>query len=277
MPARLGNFGNRLPAAMAMLAILHCSVAVAEVSDQPFGRTFSISAGAFITNHDTNIRLDTEDRQGTVVNLEDDLGLDSTTNIFRASAHWRFADRHRLHVGTFDLSQTGARTLSRDLNIEDETFSINESVFTDWKMQLVELGYSYRIRGNERTQWWLDFAFFVQDTAVTVQETATGGDVSSEDVVLPLPKFGISVDHAFNTRWIGHAGIDVFKLEIGDVGGSLVDFRATLDYRITDNFSVGAGWHLINVTVNLDRPVSGWQGRLDWETRGLMAYGRLIW
>ena len=262
---------------MAILAVSTCSVAMAEISSQPFDKKFSISAGAFVTDHDTNIRLDTDAGHGTVVNLEDDLGLDATTNIFRADASWRFADRHKAHLGVFDLSQTGSRTLDRDLIIDGETFSVNEEVLTDWKMKLIEVGYSYRIRGDERTQWWVDVAFFIQDTAITVAETASGGDVATEDVVLPLPKFGASVDHAFSERWIGHAGIDVFKLEVGDVGGSLVDLRATLDYRFTDNFSIGAGWHLINVTVDLDKSVSGWQGRFDWETRGLMLYGRLVW
>ncbi len=259
------------------LAVSPFSLALADVSGHPFDQKFSFSAGAFVTNHDTNIRLDSDAGFGTAVNLEDDLGLDATTNIFRAEATWRFAKRHKAYLGIFDLSQKGARTLDQDLIIDGETYLNGESVLTDWKMRLIELGYSYRIRGDERTQWWFNVAFFIQDTAIVVQETAFGGDVSSEDVVLPLPKFGVGVDHAFSDRWIGHAGLDVFKLEVGDVGGSLVDLRATLDYRFTDNFSIGGGWHLINVTVDLNRPVSGWQGRFDWETRGLMLFGRLVW
>jgi len=262
---------------VALSAALIFSEASAEVSDKPFENRFSFSAGAFVTDHDTKIRLDSDMGLGTVVNLENDLGLDATTDIFRIEASWRFAERHNISVGIFDLSQDGSRTVDQEFIIEGETFSVGESVLTDWKMRLVELGYSYRIRGNERTQWWLDIAFFIQDTAITVAETATGGDVASEDVVLPLPKFGVAVDHAFSNRWIGHAGLDLFKLEVGDVGGSLIDLRATLDYRFTDNFSVGAGWHWIKVTVDLDRPVSGWKGRINWDTRGLMLYGRLVW
>ena len=87
----------------------------------------------------------------------------------------------------------------------------------------------------------------------------------------------MAVDHAFSKRWIGRAGADFFKLEVGDYAGSLIDVRATLDYRFTDNLSVGAGWHWIKVTVDLNKPVSGWKGRFDWDTRGLMLYGRLVW
>ena len=229
------------------------------------------------SDHDTNVRLDSDVGLGAVVNLEDDLGLDATTDIFRIDAAWRFADRHKVHFGIFDLSQIGSRTLDRELIIDGETYSVGESVLTDWKMRLIELGYSYRIRSNERTQWWMNVGFFVQDTEITVAETASGGDAATEDVVLPLPKIGIEVDHAFSNRWIGHAGADIFKLEVGDVGGSLVDLRVTLDYRFTDNFSMGAGLHWIDVTVDLNRPVSGWKGRFDWNTRGLMLYGRLMW
>jgi hypothetical protein len=275
MPARLRNSTECI--LIAVLAVSPFSLAVADVSGQPFDKRFSVSAGAFVTDHDTNIRLDTDAGLGTVVNLEDDLGLDATTNILRVEAAWRFAERHRAYFGIFDLSQTGTRTLDRDLIIDGETYSPGEAVLTDWKMQLIELGYSYRIRGNERTQWWVDVAFFIQDTAIIVQETASGGDVSSEDVVLPLPKIGVGVDHAFSDRWIGHAGADFFKLKVGDVGGSLVDLRATLDYRFTDNLSIGAGLHWIDITVDLNRPVSGWQGQFDWNTLGMMVYGKLWW
>ena len=250
---------------------------LAEDFGHPLDKKFFVSAGVFITDHDTRVRLDTDAGPGTEVSLENDLGLDATTNIARVEMAWRFAKRHKAHFGVFDLSQTGTRALDRDLVVDGDTYSVNEVVLTDWKMQLFELGYSYRIRGNERTQWWLNVGFFIQDTAITVAETATGGDVSSEDVVLPLPKFGLAVGHVFNEHWFGHAGVDVFKLEIGDVGGSLVDLRVTLDYRFTEYFSVGAGWHLINVAVDLDRSVSGWQGRFNWETHGLMLYGRLMW
>jgi len=262
---------------MAMLFASPFGIAMADLSGQPFDRKFSLSAGAFITDHDTNIRLDSDAGLGAVVNLEDDLGLDATTNIFRADAVWQFGDRHRAQLGIFDLSQSGNKTLDRELTIDGVTYSVGAKVLTDWKMQLIELGYSYRIRGNARTQWWVNVAFFVQDTAITVAETARGGDVATEDVVLPLPKIGVAVDHAFSNRWIGHAGADVFKLEVGDVGGSLVDLRATLDYRFTDNFSIGAGLHWIDVNVQLNRPVSGWKGLFEWDTRGIMLYGKLMW
>jgi hypothetical protein len=267
--------------AICVLAVIcglsPCGPASAEIFDAPFDKRFSFAAGAFITYHDTRIRLDTDAGPGTEVSLENDMGLDATTNIMRVDAAWRFSERHKLLFGFFDLSQTGSKTLDLDLVINGDTYLEGESILTDWKMQLLELGYSYRIRGNKRTQWWLNAGFFVQDTEIAVAETATGGNVSSEDVVLPLPKIGLGVDHVFNEHWFGHAGVDVFKLEIGDVDGSLVDFRVTLDYLFTESFSVGAGWHLINLAVDLDKSVSGWQGRFDWETRGLMLYGRLIW
>lgn len=263
--------------AVSVVATSSCCVALADATQSPFGEKYSFSAGGFFTDHDTNIRLDTEAGRGTLVNLEDNLGLDATTDVLRVNGAWRFADRHKMHLGLFDLSQSGSRTLETELTIDGQVFEVNEVVATDWKMRLLELGYSYRIRGDARFQWWFNVAFFVQDTAINVTETATGGDTSSEDVILPLPKFGTAIDYAFTDRWIGHAGIDVFKLEIGDYAGSLVDFRATLDYRLTQNVSLGAGWHLIDVIVDLDRSVSGWRGRFDWQTRGFLLYGRLVW
>ena len=254
-----------------------CGVAAADVAREPFDARFSLSVGAFLTDHDTNIRLDSEAGPGTLVNLEDDLGLDSTTNILRADGVWQFADRHRAHFSTFDLSQEGSRTLDSDLIIDGDMYSIGETVVTDWTMRLFEIGYSYQILGSQRIQWWFNVAAFIQDTSITVEETSSGGDVSTEDVVLPLPKLGTTVEYAFTRRWIGRVGLDVFKLEIDDVGGSLVDFRTTLDYRLTDHFSLGVGWQFIDIEVDLDKAKSGWQGQLDWETHGWMVYASMEW
>jgi hypothetical protein len=236
---------------------------------------FAYPALSPATNHTTKIRLDTDAGLGTVVTLEEDLGLDATTNVARIDGSWRFAERHRLNVSIFDLSQDGKRTLDRELIIDGEEFSIGEAVATDWKMRLYELGYSYSLVRGERTEWWINAGIFLQDTALTVEETGSGSDHASEDIVVPLPKFGTSVAHAFSNRWVGRIGIDIFKLSISDYAASLVDLRTTLDYRFTDSFSVGAGWHLIDVTVDIDR--SGWRGRFDWRTTGIMLYGRLLW
>lgn len=261
----------------SLLTALIGDVAAADVTREPFNSKYSLSVGGFFTDHDTNIRLDSSAGPGTVVNLENDLGLDSTTNVFRVDGVWRFADRHRAHFAIFDLSQAGLRVLDKNLVIEGVLYSVGEAVVTDWKMRLIEVGYSYRMLDRQKFKWWFNVAAFVQDTRITVDEIGTGGSVASEDVVLPLPKLGSMIEYEFTKRWIGRAGLDVLKLEINDVDGKLIDLRATLDYRFTDNFSLGVGWHLINLAVDLDRSVSGWQGRFDWETHGLMLYGRLIW
>lgn len=260
-----------------LLATSMAGVAAADVTRGPFDARFSLSVGGFFTDHDTSIRLDTTAGPGTFINLEDDLGLDSTTQILRIDGFWHFAARHRAHFATFDLSQQGIRTLDKDILIDGELFSVGETVATDWDLILYEIGYSYLLVGRPRFQWWFNVAAFIQDTSITVAETVTGGDFSTEDVVLPLPKLGTIVEYAFTNRWIGRAGVDIFKLEIGDVGGSLLDFRMTLDYRFTDRFSLGVGWHWIDIEVDLDKSVSGWRGRLDWETHGLMFYGSLDW
>ena len=68
-----------------------CSTTLAEDFGQPLDKKFSVSVGAFITDHDTRIRLDTDAGPGTEVSLENDLGLDATTNIMRFDAAWRFS------------------------------------------------------------------------------------------------------------------------------------------------------------------------------------------
>ena len=51
---------------------------------------FSVSLGAFITTRDTDTRLDSNTLgKGTTINLEEDLGLDTSDSVFRLDSHYR--------------------------------------------------------------------------------------------------------------------------------------------------------------------------------------------
>ncbi|HEU4618951.1 MAG TPA: hypothetical protein VFV10_13000 [Gammaproteobacteria bacterium] len=97
------RFATILAAAGALGSLPLCGLA------QPNERTerASIQLGAFITDHKATARLDSGAGRGTDVDLENDLGLDSTTSVARLGGHFWFRPRGRLDAAVFDLSRTG--------------------------------------------------------------------------------------------------------------------------------------------------------------------------
>ena len=76
----------------------------------------SILFGAFITDRDSSTRLDSDSGEGTDLDLEDDLGLESSTSVARLGGYFWLGRRHRIDARAnpfmtrrFDRSDSGLR------------------------------------------------------------------------------------------------------------------------------------------------------------------------
>ena len=111
---------------------------------------FSISLGAFITDRDTDTRLDSDVLgKGTVIDFEDDLGLDSSDTVFRIDGHYRFGQKHRINFSVFDLSRDSSTTVQREIQFGDEVFSINTVIKADFDLNIYQLAYTYSFLWRE--------------------------------------------------------------------------------------------------------------------------------
>ena len=74
----------------------------------------AILLGSFITDRDTETRLDSDAGDGTDLDLEDDLGFETSTNVLRVGGYYWFGKRSRVDVAYFDLSRDASkRTAAR--------------------------------------------------------------------------------------------------------------------------------------------------------------------
>ena len=84
-----------LLALVLSMLTLSASFAAAQSVD---GDRFSLSLGIFLTDRDSETQLDGTTVDGTITDLESDLGLDTSDNVFRIDGYYRLSDRHRLDV-----------------------------------------------------------------------------------------------------------------------------------------------------------------------------------
>jgi len=88
------------------------SPAKAETEDE---EKFSISVGLFVTSRDSKTRLDAQGNSmdGTTVDVEGELGLDTSDSVFRVDGYYKFNEKHRINFSWFDLSRTGSKQTQR--------------------------------------------------------------------------------------------------------------------------------------------------------------------
>ena len=86
------------------------------VKDSPWEK-FSFNLGAFFSTSSTDLRFGSG--VGVSIDVEDLLGLDSTSSVFRLDSYWRFSDnrRHRVDFSWFSYNRSGTRTIDENITI----------------------------------------------------------------------------------------------------------------------------------------------------------------
>jgi hypothetical protein len=87
--------------------------------------------GAFITDRATSARLDSGQGSGSDISFEDDLGLESSTSVFRFGGYYWFTPRQRFDFSVFDLSRDASRRIDETIDFGDQTFLINTVVMSE--------------------------------------------------------------------------------------------------------------------------------------------------
>ncbi len=128
----------RVIVALLCLAPAYC-FAQSSIDDR-----FSVSLGAFVTDRDTDTRLDSNTlRKGTTINLEEDLALDTSNSVFKLDNHYRFDDRRRVNSSVFDLLRDSSKVIQRDIQFGENFFSLDTVINATSDLTIYKLAYTY--------------------------------------------------------------------------------------------------------------------------------------
>ena len=230
----------------------------------------SISLGAFFTDRSTDTRLDSDVLgKGTVIDFEDDLGLDSSDSVFRIDGHYRFNQKHRVNFSVFDLSRDSSATILRDIQYGDEIFPIDTVVNTSFDLNIYRLTYGYSLMQRDSGYLGLTLGIHIADSKISLDEQGLGqSEVSS--ISAPLPVIGLRGEYEFTDRLTLGASGEIFPFEFDNVNGLLVDLYVGIDYQIIDRIALGLGFNSVHFDV--DAKKSNFSGSLDWEYTGALLF-----
>ncbi|MGB5641860.1 MAG: hypothetical protein WBO16_02075, partial [Gammaproteobacteria bacterium] len=173
--------------------------AIAEESQEltvAFPDTWMIRLGAYVIDRaDTTVSVNTDIGIGTVIDYKRDLGGEDSDTIPRIDAYYRFNKRHRIDFTAFRIDRKGERTLTIDLDIGDDNFVANETVFSDVKYTLYKLGYNYSFYHSPKVELSLSAGLNITDYELSFRNLA-GDKAEAAGVTVPLPVFGLRMGYA---------------------------------------------------------------------------------
>ena len=244
-----------------------------EHSSLPWKR-ISLSVGTFITESDAEFRLDGSAGRGTGLKLDRDLNVDEQVTTYRFDGFWRFFPRHRLDFSIYDLSRDGTRTLSKTISFGDRTFTIGAQVNSEFDLTVYKLGYSYSFVQNETFDIGASLGVFVMDIGASISAPRLG-QVEAQDVIAPLPVFGLRGAYAIAPKWFLRGGVQLFAIEYDEYSGHLLDALVAIDYDVFSWAGVGVGINYVDLGVEVEK--SNFTGSADYSYGGVMLYAKVFY
>ncbi len=251
---------------------LHTASPVAAQEGSLPWKTAGFQGGLYQAYQDGRVRGDSATLgTGTVIDLEDDLGLNEDITTYRLDAFWRVYDRFRIDISFHSLRRLNTRTLNRALQFGDVAFPAGTLIDAVAEVDLYEAAVSYSFLVNDRIDLAVSGGVYVGD--ITVDITSAVGDEDA-DYYAPLPVLGLRGSYAINDVLFLRGQVHVSYFDFGDTPRGLADVLVGIDYDITRNLGVGVGYNYTDI--NIEAEDDGAPVDIDNTFGAFMLYGRIF-
>jgi hypothetical protein len=222
--------------------------------------------------YDTDLRIDpTLATQGTLINAEDDLGLDDSDLLPLGEITLLPGDRHMIRLSGFSMRRSARKQITQTIVFDDQTYQPGELVDSTLNMTVFGLTYGYSIVKTQQLDLALTFGIQVIEVeANAVVRSRVVRD--AETGVTPLPLGGIEGRYDFNDQWSAEMRLQYISVEFDEINGSVMDARAALTWRKNPYLVFGVGYRMFSVEVDsqdIDTP-----GRVDSQMAGPLLFMR---
>jgi hypothetical protein len=237
-------------------------------------REFSLSLGVFI--HDrasvTQVGVSGETEAGTPVDLERDLGLNSSDTVFRLDGYYRFNAKHRIDFSAFDLSRTSRTVIDTEILWNGNFYPINTTIDTEIEFDVYKLAYTWAFMRRDKSYLGLTGGLYVADIGLRLS-SINFGDKDGGGTTAPLPVIGLRGEYQLSEKWSIRASGEIFGLEYNEFDGLLTDFYAGIDYQIFKHAAIGVG--INSVKIDLEITDNALNSELDWRYDGGLIFLKL--
>ena len=235
----------------------------------------TIRGGALFADHRTRLRVDSETLgAGTLVDLESDLGLETTTRDVRVDASLRLGRRHQLRGGYIALDRGATRRLKRQVQWGDRVFGVDEDVTSVARLVLIPLQYRFSPIRTDRVDLGLSAGVFAAFADASLTAPTSSID-EAESLDVPLPVLGADIDIALAPRVFLLGGVDYFALRFEGVDGSWSELKGGIEVLAMRNLGAGLAYRYVSIEVDGTGRLGDGSGTdvfFDYEFHGPQAY-----
>jgi len=210
----------------------------------------NIRGGLLFVEHSTLARVDSEALgAGTLVDLENDLGLAASTRDLRIDGYVRLGRRHQLRAGYIRLDRGADVQLQRQIQWGDELFNVNVAVTSALDLTLVPINYRFAVIKSDRVDVGLSAGVFAMFANASLAAPSAAIN-EAETLNFPLPVFGADVEFALAPGLFLQGGGEYFGINFQGVDGSWKELRAAVEYFPVRYAGLGFAYRLVDLEVD---------------------------
>jgi hypothetical protein len=255
-----------------------------------FRHHFMIQGGVAFNDVKSFMQLDSRTADvGTRINLERDLGLTSSHTSADILARIRLSDRWVVEGEYFKIERKETKHVEREISFGDHTFDVGADVAGKLSIASYRLAVGYSFLKTDRAEVGAALSLYVSDVGASLTGHAhidghhVGVSTGRYSAPIPLPAIGLYAHYALTSSWLVSGRVDFmdldlstakwFRNDIKDIGGYVLSFEASTEYRLFDNLGVGIGYR--RVDFDLWAKSSGLRGRSGYTFSAPTAFLRI--
>lgn len=199
---------------------------------------------------DTTLRIDESlTNQGTVLQVEDDLGLDDSRLLPLAEITLLPGEHHLVRLSGMSIRRSANKIIDRQIEFDDEIYLPNERVDSELNIAMLGLTYGYRFLVRDRVE--LTGTFGIQILEVEANAVVRRRVLrEAESGVAPLPLLGIEGRYDFTQRWSAEGRVQYLTADVEEIDGSMLDARLAVTWRMNPYLVFGLGYRKFEIDVD---------------------------
>jgi len=231
---------------------------------------FDLRVSGFRDNVKTTVKRDTADGiPGFETDIEDILGVSDTETVLQVDGTLRIGHYHRLEIGYFEFGRNSTSVLDEDLEIGDALFPAGTELDTNIDFSSFRAGYAYSLIRNAQLEIAVMAGLHLIDVKAKIRADSTDQQVRSS-ATTPLPVIGLNASLSLGEKALLSAKLQAFRTDFDRFEGSLGLASIDIQYRLSRNFSVGAGYNYYAMKLSSDK--SSVNGYLKVRHQGPVAF-----
>jgi len=239
---------------------------------------FSFNLGGFITGLNSDIQLSSQEvGLGATINVEDALGLETSSLVLRSEMEYHFGKRKHqtARLGYFSLIRNARKVLDSEIEIGDETFPVGTEVTSKFNLRIFKGTYDYSFYMDERVKLGVSIGLFIMPISFSTSALGLSDEVA--DFIAPLPVLGLGANFAITPKLYLKQSIEILYLEISTFKGSISDMNIRFEYDPWKHFGFGLGLNAYRLNITAykdDSALLDFKGTIKTSYTGILFYGK---